>query len=94
MNARHPNFLRWAEDGDPRTANRYAIVYRDPCAGIGWVLVAGDGRVLRESQGAFYDNAADHPEGAIAWATTSALAHKKAMAELGSDSGATVEGGS
>lgn len=82
MNARHPNFIRWVDTANPASSSRYAVVYRDPCPGIGWVLVAGNGEVLGESHGAFYDNAADHPEGAIAWAMHNALAHKQRMASM------------
>jgi hypothetical protein len=41
---------------------------RAPCSGIGWSIPTFDGRGGRESQGAFYDDCQDHPEGAEAWA--------------------------
>lgn len=80
MNERHENFIAWANDPD---ANgwRYAIVWRRPCPGIGWVRVDRDGKVINESQGAFYDGADDHPEGAVEWARTGANAHRAKVAE-------------
>ena len=45
---------------------------RSPYPGIGWKIPTFDhlGRSTgyRESQGAFYDDCEDHPEGAEAWA--------------------------
>lgn len=45
---------------------------RTPCPGIGWAVPTfdhlGKPTGLRESGGAFYEDAEDHPEGAYAWA--------------------------
>ncbi|MFA5053438.1 MAG: hypothetical protein WC565_05230 [Parcubacteria group bacterium] len=52
----------------------FTIGPRTPCPGIGWKIPRTDplGRPLAplESQGAFYDDCEDHPEGAYAWAET------------------------
>jgi hypothetical protein len=79
----HPNFIEWANEPD-KLGWRYAIVWRRYGTGIGWSRVDADGKVLNESQGAFYDtgDANDHPEGAIEWARSSANAHRARMAEF------------
>ena len=61
---------------------RYEIRYRTPCPGIGWARLDADGKVINESQGAFYDGCEDHPEGAIAWAVNSARLHRIRMLAL------------
>lgn len=84
--AAKPTFRAWACDPFTHTNGaryRYAVVSRDPFPGLGWVCLvyvaplSGDlPRVCDESAGAFYDDAPDHPEGAVEWAKASALAKK------------------
>ena len=74
---RSPGFIAWATHG---ARMRYAIEQPYPGCGLVWRIVAFDGltfRVGRESHGAFYDtgDALDHPEGALEWCRTSAVAH-------------------
>jgi len=49
---------------------------RTPYPGIGWFIPIyshlGERIGVRESQGAFYDDCEDHPEGAYEWAAASA----------------------
>ena len=81
-----PTFRAWACDPFTHTNGaryRYAVVSRDPFPGLGWVCLvyvnplAGTlPQVCDESAGAFYDGADDHPEGAIEWAKSGALAKK------------------
>ena len=75
-------FLTWACDpfeSDNGAIYRYAVISRAPCPGVGWVELCSATdhptcpSVTRESTGACYDGADDHPEGAIEWAKASAL---------------------
>ena len=78
-------FVEWAEPPPANSSEeRYAIVSRPyGTAGIAWARVSPNPDVSPEySSGRFYDDAHDHPEGAVAWARAAAKAHKRRMAML------------
>lgn len=65
-------FVAWATEPFAKGSRRAAVLQPEPRAGLVWVIyVLRSGHVEEErrSGGAFYDDAEDHPEGAIAWAT-------------------------
>lgn len=70
-------FVAWACEPFVRGAEyRAAILQPEPRVGLVWVIYAAHAtgaEEVRRSGGAFYDDAQDHPEGAIAWATWGAL---------------------
>lgn len=73
-----PNFVAWATELEG--SQRYAIIRNTPCPGLVWVrLRINEFEIVEErrSQGAFYDGAEDHPEGAVAWAIAGARARRE-----------------
>jgi hypothetical protein len=77
-------FITWANAPDDR-GERYAVVWRTPCPGIGWARIASDGKIIHESGGAFYDGVDDHPEGAIEWARSNAAKHRAWVTRIVAD---------
>jgi hypothetical protein len=62
-------FVAWATDLDGHT--RFSIVQEEPRHGLRWVRWAFDDLQAHEvhrSQGCFYDEVPEHPEGALQWA--------------------------
>lgn len=77
----HPNFITWANEPDDQ-GWRYSIRHRTPCPGYGWARHDAAGKIVNESQGAFYDKADGHPEGGIEWARTSANMDRERVRKL------------